>query len=345
MSRSLHRTAAAAAAVLGLALAALSPATVASAVEDPALQVPFDKTFVFKGAPITGVSTVYYPERQVPAETVADCKAEPAGCHVIPLRLQIPEKTPKAIAARGYILTVKFEWDTGQRVENLPAVGSAYANQLLADLWQDPPIIDSTEAPAFTATSNGNEPSNLVAVSPTSSKFDLVVLNEYGANNGYTLTISLSDAASIAFDGSRFAKPVVSKPYVQPKTFSPAAPPQAFGFGGATSPAFPTTFTPGGVAEAVPALAPAAGGPAPIVVPDVADGSADTSLLAAGRLNIRSGLGLRAVNASSVISSTKAKESGTASIVAGLLALPLLASAGLSTLLLRRRRGRGVPTS
>jgi len=338
----MRRSLLAAGLVTGVVAALLGPAAPSSAFTGDLIKVPLGKTFIVKKDPIPGNSTTFQaantPTRAltVAGGTPDDCAGEPVGCEVVPIELQIPEEEPEAIEEKGYILTVVFDWDPGERVDNVPELGTAYANNLEGFLFQDPMAIDSSGKATFTARSNSTQPANLVAVSPTSKKFELVVANYSGVNKGYTLEISLSSAADLEFDGSEFMKGEKPRDFVQPTFEIPKGSPQQNGFGGASGPAF---IAPPG---AGPATAPViAGGPAPIRVPNIANGSADARLLAMSNVNVRTGLGLRAVNVSSTVATFQKKESSGLSIAIGLLALPLLAVGGFAYLMWRKRKASG----
>lgn len=329
----MKRTLSAATIVVGLAAALLGPVPTANAVTDPAIKVALDKPFVFKGAPMTGVSTTYQVNRQRGTMTVADCAGERLGCYVIPIELLVPQSDPDALEAAGYILSVTLEWETGQGVDNVPEVGTQYANQVMGDLWQDPPARNSRGNASYTATSNGTAPGNMVAVSPRSNKFNMIVANFVGKNEGYTLKISLTSADSVKFDPSQYGTDAPPSDYVQPTFTIPDSTPQMAGFGGASGPSLGSVTTP------VPQ------GQGAIVVPDIAGGEADARLLAMGQTSLTSGLGRSAVTVSSVVASTTIAKSGTTSIVLSLLALPVLGALGLLLFLRRRTSGVKVPVT
>ncbi|MEO6203982.1 MAG: hypothetical protein ABIO67_01160 [Mycobacteriales bacterium] len=262
----------------------------------------------------------------------ADCAGEPVGCEVVPIELDVPQEDPDEIEAQGYILTVIVDWDPGQRVDNVFQVGTVYANDLESFLYQNPLAVDSAGRATYTARSNTTQPASLVAVSPTSKKFQLVVANFSGVNNGYTLNISLTSAARLAFDPNEFKTGSKTPDYVQP-TFEapPPSTPQQNGFGGASGPGL---FTPG--TPNTPSAAPAG-----FTVPNIAGGKADPMLVAIGDVNVRSGLGLRAVDVESKVASVTAGQSSGRSVAFGLLVLPILIGLGLLFVLLRRRKSSG----
>jgi len=83
--------------------------------------------------------------------------------------------------------------------------------------------------------------------------------------------------------------------------------------------------------------APAA--PVGFTVPNIAGGKADPMLVAIGARDVRSGLGLRAVDVESKVASTVSKASSGLSVLLGLLVLPLLIGLGMLFLLRRRFTG------
>jgi len=324
---------------LGTGAALLGTAGPSSAYTGDVIKVPLGKTFTVKKDPIPGNSTVFQANATSTSGLPADCAGEAVGCEVVPIELQIPQEDPEAIEAQGYILTVVVDWDPGQRVNNLPTTlglgpSTLYANDVESFLYQDPLAIDSSGSATYTARSNYTQPASLVAVSPTSKKFQLVVANYSGVNNGYTLEISLTSAAALEFDASEFGPGDKAPDYVQPTFDIPKGSPQQNGFGGASGPAFIAPPS-GGLPGTAPVIA---GGPAPIRVPNIANGKADKGLLAMSNVNVRTGLGLRAVNVSSTVATFEKKDSSGISIAIGLLALPLLAIGGFLYLLWRKRR-------
>lgn len=318
---------------VGVVAALLGPASPSSAYTGDAIKVELGKTVKIEKEPIPGNSTVFQANYESTSALPADCAGEPVGCEVVPLELQIPEEDPEAIEAKGYILTVVVDWDPGVRQDTGPA--TVYGNKLENFLYQDPLAIDSSGSATYTSRSNSTQPSTLVAVSPTSNKFQLVVANFSGVNNGYTVEISLTDAAALEFDAGEF------KPGDKPATFSnptfnqPNATPQQNGFGGASGSAFIPPAAPGPPVTIAPA------GPAAFKVPNIAGGKADPRLLAMSEVDVRTGLGLRAVNVESTVATMRTGSSSGTSVLLGLLALPLLIGAGVLFVVLRRRKGSG----
>jgi hypothetical protein len=338
----MKRTLSLAALALATGAALVVPAAPAAATTAEPITMKVGQTLLVKRPAITGVSTVFQANTRqvlgvgalVNAATPADCAGESFGCEVIPISWPVPdEDDPDRIEAAGYLLEVTMSWDSGQSVENLPEVGTIRQNRLEGYLYQSPPIRNANGTPNYTALSAGANPAALVAVNPTSNKFDLVIANMHGVNNGYTLQISLADAKSIEFDPSDFKPNVPKTPdYVQPQ-IPEGATPQDSGFGGAVAP--PPSLTPSG---------PTVGGPAvakPIVVPNIANGRADGQLLAMSKLTITTGLGKTgAVNVSSKTADTVIKERSGLAVALGLLALPVLALLSGFFLMARSRKDK-----
>lgn len=331
MSNSWKRPVVAAGITALLSAALLGPASPSSAYTGKEITVKLGQTLKIAKDPIPGNSTVFQTNDRVTSGLPKDCAGEPVGCEVVPIKLDIPQTDPDAIEAQGYVLTVIVDWNPGQRVDNVFAVGTVYANDLESFLYQDPLAVDSAGRATFTARSNSTQPASLIAVSPTSNKFQLVVANYNGVNNGYTLDISLTSAAQLAFDPNEFKTGTKPPDYVQP-TFTPPSDttPRQNGFGGASGPAVIPPAAPGGA----PAAAPAG-----FRVPNIPGGKADPMLVAIGDVQVRSGLGLRAVNVESKIAATTKGSSSGMGVFLSLLALPVLIGLGLLFLLLRRRRG------
>lgn len=321
------------ASALTLALCALllGPASPSSAYTGEALKVKLGQSFKVEREPIVGNSTTFQANERALSALPADCASEAIGCEVVPIELDIPQEDPDEIEAQGYVLTVIVDWDPGARLDNVFQVGTVYANDLESFLYQKPLAVDSAGRATFTARSNTTNPASLVAVSPTSRTFELVVANYNGVNNGYTLNVSLTSAAQLEFDPSQF-QPGKTPDYVQPTFTPPPSSPQENGFGGASGPAF---FPPSN-----PGAAPAPAAPAGFTVPDIAGGKPDPMLVAIGDVDVRSGLGLRAVKVESTIAGMTTDDSGAMSVLLGLLALPLLIGLGLLFLLLRKRSDR-----
>lgn len=333
MSNSLKRTVVAAGVTGLLSVALLGPATPSSAYTGKEITVKLGQTLKIDKDPIQGNSTVFQANDRATSGLPRDCAGEPVGCEVVPIKLDIPQSDPDEIEAQGYILTVIVDWDPGQRVDNVFQVGTVYANDLESFLYQDPLAVDSAGRATFTARSNTTQPASLIAVSPTSNKFNLVVANYNGVNNGYTLDISLTSAAQLAFDPNEFKTGTKPPDYVQP-TFTPPkdTTPQQNGFGGASGPAFIPPATPGGAPVAAPAG---------FRVPNIPGGKADPMLVAIGDVDVRSGLGLKAVNVVSKVAATAKGSASGVGVFLSLLALPALIAVALLFLLLRRRRGVG----
>lgn len=330
------RAVASAVLTLGVVAALLGPASPSSAFTGEGIKIKLGQTLKLDRDPIPGNSTVFQANYQAANSSAlpADCAGEPVGCEIVPIELDVPQEDPDEIEAQGYILTVVVDWDPGQRVDNVFQVGTVYANDLESFLYQDPLAVDSAGNATFTARSNTTQPASLVAVSPTSKKFQLAVANFSGVNNGYTLEVSLTSAAQLEFDPSKFAPGSTTPDYVQPTFTPPSSTPQQNGFGGATGAGF---LPPPG-----PAGAPAPVMPAGFVVPNIAGGKADPMLVAIGDVDVRSGLGLRAVKVESKVTGMTTDRSGGMAVALGLLALPLFIAAGLGFLLLRKRNaGRG----
>ena len=321
---------------LSIVAALLGPASLSSAFTGETIKVKLGQTLDITKPAITGNSTLFQANDRSTGTTGAssalpgDCAQEPVGCELIPIELDIPQDDPDEIEAQGYVLTVIVDWDPGQRVDNVFQVGTVYANDLESFLYQNPLAIDSAGRATFTARSNTTNPASLVAVSPTSKKFQLAVANYNGVNNGYTLKVSLTSAAQLAFDPTKFSPKVPD--YVQPTFTPPAATPQQNGFGGASGPAFFPPAAPGAAPQAAPAA---------FTVPNIPGGKADPMLVAIGDVDVRSGLGLRAVDVESKVAGLTVDKSGGLSVLLGLLALPLLIGLALLFLLLRKRSGRG----
>lgn len=174
-------------------------------------------------------------------------------------------------------------------------------------------------------------------MSPTSKNFQLVVANYNGPNNGYKLEVSLSNAALLEFDPSQFGN---EKPrdFEQPRFNPPPSTPQDNGFGGGTGEAFLPAPPNGG--QAPPAAAPAG-----FAVPNIPGGKADPMLVAIGDVDVRSGLGLRAVKVESTIATMNEDNSGGLAVTLGLLTLPLVVGAVAGFLLFRRRGSSRSPAA
>ncbi|MCW2545153.1 MAG: hypothetical protein JWM40_2705, partial [Frankiales bacterium] len=319
---------------VAVAASLVGPATPASAYRDPTtLHVKLRQHQLIHRPAITGISTLTNVDNQSPLTSVSpnpsDCETEPVGCEVIPLELDIPQDDPDAIEAQGYILTIVLDWTPGPELDNLPEVGTVHSNELDGWLFQTPPIHNSTGSDTYTATTNSTQPGSMVAVSPTSSKFLLMIANTIGVNSGYTLEIDLTNAADVAFDPSKYSDGTTKPPaYVQP-TFVPPTPgtPQESGFGGSVGPGTP----------AVPP--PAFAGPAPIVVPKIANGAANQQLVALSRVTVRTGLARKALDkVDNKVSDVTIGKSSHRSIWLTLLALPVLALVVAVVLLARRKR-------
>ena len=330
------RAAVASTLTLGVVAALLGPASPSSAFTGEGIKIKLGQTLKLDRDPIPGNSSTFQANYQVSSSSAlpSDCAAEPVGCEIVPIELDIPQEDPDEIEAQGYILTVVVDWDPGQRVDNVFQVGTVYANDLESFLFQDPLAVDSAGNATFTARSNTTQPASLVAVSPTSKKFQLAVANFSGVNNGYTLEVSLTSAAQLNFDPTKFAPGDKPIDYVQPTFNPPSSTPQQNGFGGASGPAF---FPPSGPAGA-PVVTSAG-----FVVPNIAGGKADPMLVAIGDVDVRSGLGLRAVKVESKITGMSTDRSGGMAVALGLLALPLLIGAGLAFLFLRKRNSNRGP--
>jgi hypothetical protein len=330
----MKRAMSAGAVAAAVAAALVGPATPAAAYRDPTtLHVQLGKHQLIHRPAITGISTLTNVANQSPllavAPNTADCETEPVGCEVIPIVLDIPQEDPDAIEAQGYILTIVLDWTPGPTLDNLPEVGTVHSNELEGFLFQDPPIHDSTGSDSYTAKTSGTQPGSMVAVSPTSSKFLLMVANTIGVNNGYTLELDLTNAADVAFDPSKYSDGTTKPPdYVQP-TFTPPAPgtPQESGFGGSAGPGTPAVQPP------------SFAGPAPIVVPKIANGAANEQLVALSRISVRTGLARKALDKvdNKVTDITIAKSSHR-SVWLTLLTLPVLALVVAVVLLARRKR-------
>ena len=327
MKRTTRLSLATAVTVSALALL-LGPALPSSAFTGDAIKVKLGEKLKIDKAAIPGTSTTFQANERSTSALPADCASELVGCEVVPIELDVPQEDPDEIEAQGYVLTVVVDWDPGQRVDNVFQVGTVYANDLESFLYQSPLAVDSAGRATYTARSNTTNPASLVAVSPTSKKFQLVVANYNGVNNGYTLDVSLTSAAQLAFDPNAFA-PAKTPDYVQPTFNPPSSTPQQNGFGGASGPAF---FPPAG-----PGAAPAPATPAGFTVPNIPGGKADPMLVAIGDVDVRSGLGLRAVDVESKVAGVNIDKSGGMSVLLGLLALPLLIGLALLFLFLRKR--------
>ncbi len=183
------RVSVASALALGVVAALLGSAAPSSAYTGEGIKIKLGQTLKLDRDPIPGNSTTFQANYQVASSSAlpADCAAEPVGCEIVPIELDVPQEDPDEIEAQGYILTVVVDWDPGQRVDNVFQVGTVYANDLESFLFQNPLAVDSAGNATFTARSNTTQPASLVAVSPTSKKFQLAVANFSGINNGYTL--------------------------------------------------------------------------------------------------------------------------------------------------------------
>lgn len=318
------------------------PVPPASAKTVAAVSIKVNETKLIHGGPIQGVSTQFQAaNRGTPvannpsATTPADCEAEPAGCETTPLTLDVPEDDPDLLEASAYLLTVVLSWDSGQAVENLPEFGTQRQNDLEGYLYQDPQVRSSSGGATFTSSSHNNNPAELTAVAPTSKKFKIVVANFSGINNGYTLQISLIKSSSIDFDPSQFGPRDVPG-YVQPPGPPPSTTPRGSGFGGSDVPPIsPSNSGP----------TPSVGGTTAIVVPNVANGRPDATLLAMSQTIGATGLGRRAVAVSSTVISDKVTQSSDSKVLLALLALPLLAVVSALLLLFRRKRAAGTPAT
>ena len=328
-------------AVAALALLSL-PVPPATATTLPGISIKVNETKLIHGAPIQGVSVQFQannkdnPVASSPtATTPADCASDVVGCDMIPLTLDVPEDDPDLIEGQAYLLSVVVSWDSGQSVDNLPEVGTIRQNELESYLYQDPQVRDSSGSATFTSSSHNSNPAELNAVSPTSKKFNLVVANYFGVNNGYTLQISLIKGSSIAFDPSDYAKPDLPD-YVQPTLPPPSTTPHDSGFGGSDLPPItPSTDGP----------APAVEGSGAIVVPNVAPGHPDSTLLAMSNITGTSGLGRHAVAVESTVASDKITKSGNGTVVIALISLPVASLVIAFLLLLRRRKSGAAPAA
>lgn len=336
----MKRSSLAALVTAGLGLALLGPSTPARAYTGPALSIDLGKTIVVHKDPIQGVSVQFrsgaggnFVVLNAPfSATPADCDSDTTGCEDIPVTLNVPEDDPDAIEARGYILTVVLTWDPGQSVDNTPGFGTIHEDDLHGYLYQNPMAHNSSGTATYTAETNGEEPGSMVAVSPTSKKFNLVIANFSGINNGYTLELSLTSADAVKFDPGQYSHGAPPPTYVQPTFDLPQTTPQQAGFGGSMGPSTGLTSPPTGTPPVVGAQ---------ITVPDIANGTPDTKLVALSRVSLPSGLGRHAVKVNSTVASATVAKSSTSAIVLTLLALPVLAL--LTTLLMlgrSRRRAR-----
>jgi len=321
----------------GVLAAVLAPAQPASAFKGEGLTVKLNQSFTVERPAIPGNSVVFQGSYQASDAFPADCEGEAFGCEVVPIKLDIKQTDPEEIEASQYILTVVLTWDPGPQADNLPVTGTVNSNDLQGFLFQDPPVHDSTGGEVYSARTNGTLPGNMIAVSPSSGSFNLVVANFSGVNNGYKLEVSLTNAAAVLFDPSEYQAGNKPPSYVQP-TSKPPAPtdtPQDSGFGGSSGPPIGSPSGPVG---------PVTGGES-LVVPNIAGGRPDTGLLAASQITVKTGLGRKALdgidNKIAVASSEKA--SGPA-IWLTLLALPVLA-AGFGVFLMRRRNNVAAPLS
>lgn len=317
--------------ICAVAATVLLPAHPASAYTDAThLTIGLGEHKLIKRAPIVGMSVSFQASAQTNAYP-ADCDTDPVGCEVIPLDLTIPEDDPDAIEAQAYLLTVVVSYDPGQTIENIPGaqVGTIRQNDLETYLFQDPNVRNSSGTATYTAWSHGNSPGTLSAVSPTSKKFNLVVANFNGVNNGYTLELSLIKADEIVFKPGQYSnfKPPA---YVQPTFTPPASSPQQNGFGGANLP--PSVTVTGGSPQ------PAVDGAGSLVVPNIADGQPDAGLLAMSKVVRATGLGRKSVKVDSTLAKAASINKDTTSVVTTLLILPVVALVAGVVLLARRRK-------
>jgi hypothetical protein len=322
--------------VLGLSLAGLMalPAVPAAAYVGPEISIAPGKTILLKKDPIPGMSVQFRSGNApglVPTAKPADCEADVVGCEVMPLYLDVPEEDPDALEAAGYILNITMTWDPGQSVENVPEEGTVRQNDLRGFLFQQPQIRNSNGTESFTSETHGNSPGTMIAVSPTSRDFKLVVANYHGVNNGYELEISLASAEDLEFDPSEYGSGNKPPPdYVQPTFNPPSASPRDNGFGGGDPGLRPSPSTP---------TTPTVDGAGPIVVPNIPGGKADARLVASSNLIVQTGLGRSgAQNAESKVVAQVVEKSSSTSVWLTLLALPVLAAIIALVLLARRRK-------
>lgn len=334
----MKRTMSLAVAVAAAGAALFVPAAPAGATTAPAVTIKLGQSLTIQRPPISGVSTVFQANTGgvagvgvlVNQATPEDCAGEQFGCEVVPVSFPVPdEEDPDAIEAAGYVLEVELSWDSGQSVENLPEAGTLRQNRVEAYVFQNPPIRNANGDPNYTIASNGANPAAMAAVNPTSNKFNIVVANMHGVNNGYTLKLALSNASQLKFDPSEYVKDDPSGgDYVQPQP--PSFEPSDSGFGGSVAPPLEQNPTP------------PTGGPVvadPIVVPNIPGGKPDAKLVALSKVTVRSGLGKTgAQDVSSTVTTAQVDTASGTTVLLALLALPVLAGVLALALLVRRRR-------
>ncbi|MCU1588139.1 MAG: hypothetical protein JWN31_1632 [Frankiales bacterium] len=259
-----------------------------------------------------------------PPETPQQCDADPLPCLDIPIDLSMSEAV-RLHHTLALSLTVSY---ADPVVVGTP-IGDEEGQSLRCYLWKEHPGKDFAGNPVYVSYDGANNPGFVSAYQFPTRHFFLVVLPTRTLNLPFKIQYSFQD---IAADGFR---PTVSPPGGTPPAGTPpdVAPPPAFNDPGLT---VPPNVPIGG--SLPPSVGPAV---APIVVPHIAGGTIDRSLLAASTVllpNVLGKAGSANVSGAAAPTSTDEKSSSTAAVAIELAILPLLVLLLTGFLFGRRRR-------
>lgn len=264
-----------------------------------------------------------------PAESPQRCDSDPFPCLDIPINLDVSDAV-RLTHTLALSLTISYDDPV---VVGTP-IGDEEGQTLRCYLWKEHPGKDVFGNPVYDAYDGANNPGFVSAYKFPTTHFFLVVLPTRTLNIPFKVEFSFQD---IQADGFR---PTTTPPVGNPPAGTPpdVAPPPAFSDPGTIAP--PTAPIGGSLTPSVrPAFA-------PIVVPNIAGGRIDRSLLAASSVSLPNVLGRGGShNVSGGLAPTDTvKNSSTAVMVIELAALPLLVLL-LTLFLFGRRRQQERRTS
>lgn len=191
----------------------------AGALSDPGITIGLGQSITRTFPAITGDDALSIAEANVypttgnpnggPTDqpTPQSCQAAPngQGCADVPITLAVP---PSSVQTTTYILSIAVSWPAQTVDSNTPELGPTYTDTMQYYLWEDPPAQVPNSPPPGTHpafdSQDGVDPGNMTSVGPQSVHLDVLADNQAGVNSGFTLTVSLTDAAAVAFNPSGF---------------------------------------------------------------------------------------------------------------------------------------------